>query len=131
MSDNDGGYIPAGEDQGQNASFSAEALADAFAVEVERVHRAIRGELGVAAEGSFNSRQAQRLAEVLLGDQPLDKRQAALLRLGAFTPRPDQEWGLGETVPGEESDRFAASADALEDEAASKRSSHDPGQRTG
>ncbi len=130
MSDNDGEYLPAGEDQGLGARFSAEELATAFDVAVERVRQAISGELTIGTEEKVDSRQAQRLAEVLLGDQPQDIRQAALMRLGSFTPRPDQEWGLGETAPGEESDRLAASVDVLDDEVASERSSHDPAQRT-
>ena len=124
-------YAPAGEAQGQGARFTAPQVADAFGVAVERVHRALAGEFGLGPDAAADSRQAQRLAEVLLGDLPLDRQQAALMRLGAFTPRPDHDWGMGETAPGEESDRFAASADVLEDERASERSSHDPAYPTG
>lgn len=130
--DKEGGeYVPAGEGQGIHASFGAEQVASAFEVEIARVHRALAGEFDLGADDKVDSRQAQQLAEVLLGDQPLDIRQAATMRLGAFTPRPDENWGLGDTAPGEESDRMAASADVLEDERASRRSSHDPAQRTG
>ncbi|MDP9355675.1 MAG: hypothetical protein M3R02_10430 [Chloroflexota bacterium] len=123
-------YLPAGEAQGQGTRFTAVQVADAFGVEVERVHRALAGEFSLAPEASVDSRQAQQLAEVL-GDAPLDQQEAALMQLGAFTPRRDQDWGLGETAPGEESDRFAASADVLEDEAASERASHDPAYPSG
>jgi len=126
-----GEYAPAGEAQGQGALFSADRLAGAFGVEIDRVHRALDGEFGLGPDAEVDSKQAQQLAEVLLGDLPLDRRQAALMQLGAFTPRPDQAWGMGETAPGEESDRLAASPDKLEDEAASRRSSHDPAQPSG
>ncbi len=53
------------------------------------------------------------------------------MQLGAFTPRSDQDWGLGETAPGEESDRFAATADTPEDERASPRGSRDSSQPAG
>jgi hypothetical protein len=43
---------------------------------------------------------------VILGDQPLAEQEAALMRAGAFTPRPDHGWGVGETPPGEESDKL-------------------------
>ena len=126
-----GEYVPAGEAQGVGATFTADQIAEAFDVAIDRVHRALAGEFGLAADGRVDSRQAQHLAEVILGDQSLDIQQAALMRLGAFTPRTDQEWGMGETAPGEESDRFAASTDALEDERASPRSSYDPSQPAG
>ena len=127
----DAEYTPAGEAQGIGASFAADQVAQAFGVALERVHRAMAGEFGLDAGARVDSRQAQHLAEVLLGDQPLDQQQAALMQLGAFTPRTDQDWGMGETAPGEESDRFAASADVLEDERASRRSSNDPAYPTG
>lgn len=40
---NGGAYVPAGEDQGRNAAFSAQDLAAALGVDVERVHRAVEG----------------------------------------------------------------------------------------
>ena len=126
-----GEYVPAGEAQGAGATFTADQVAGAFDVAIDRVHRALAGEFGLEADGRVDSHQAQHLAEVILGDQSLDVQQAALMRLGAFTPRTDQEWGMGETAPGEESDRFAASTDALEDERASPRSSHDRSQPAG
>jgi hypothetical protein len=101
-----GEYRPAGEAQGQGATFSADDVAGAFEVAVERVHRAFDGEFGLDAGGRVDSREAQQLAEVILGDQPLDIQQAALMKLGAFTPRTDHDWGSGETAPGEESDRI-------------------------
>jgi hypothetical protein len=53
-----------------------------------------------------DSKQAQHLAEVLLGDLPQDRQLAALMQLGAYTPRPDHDWGLGEKDPAEESDKL-------------------------
>jgi hypothetical protein len=117
---------PAGEDQGLGARFSAEQIAAAFGVEAGRVERAIAGEFGLASGAPVDSRQAQQLAEVLLVDEPLDRRQAALMQLGAFTPRSDADWGLGDTRPGEESDLLAARADTPPTELASSRSSYDP-----
>jgi hypothetical protein len=99
-----GEYGPAGEMQGVVDTFSAQDVADAFRVEIDRVHAAFAGEFGQEAGGQVDSRQAQHLAEVILGDQPLDRREAALMKLGAFTPRPDHEWGAGEADPDEESD---------------------------
>jgi len=101
-----GEYAPAGEAQGEDARFSAEQIARGFEVEIDRVHRAMSGEFGLAADSRVDSWQAQRLAEVILGDQPQAEREAALMRLGAFTPRRDHEWGIGETPPGEESDKL-------------------------
>ena len=124
-------YAPAGEAQGQGSRFSAPQVAAAFGVELQRVLRALAGEFNLGPEAATDSKQAQQLAEVLIGDLPLDRQQAALMQLGAFTPRGDHDWGMGETAPGEESDRFAASADVLEDERASVRSSHDPAYPVG
>ena len=126
-----GGYVPAGEDQGQGSTFTAEQVAAAFNVAIGRVQRAIAGEFDLGPNDRVDSRQAQHLAEVVLGDEELAERQAALMQLGAFTPRPDEDWGLGDTAPGEESDRYAASADVVPDERASRQSSHDPSQPTG
>lgn len=121
-----GAPLPAGETQGINATFSAAQIAHAFDVEPERVERAIAGEFGGGTETEVDSRQAQHLSEVLLNDQPLEVREAALMQLGAFTPRPDEEWGIGDEPPGEESDRLAASADKPADELASKDASYAP-----
>ena len=126
-----GEYIPAGEAQGQHAAFTADQVAAAFNVAIDRVHRAMAGEFNLGPDGGVDSRQAQHLAEVILGDEELAEREAALMQLGAFTPRADQDWGLGETAAGEESDRFAASADVLEDERASRHGSYDPSQPAG
>ena len=101
-----GEYAPAGEAQGEDARFSAEEIALGFDVAIDRVHRAMAGEFGIDVDSRVGSRQAQHLAEVILGDQPLDVQQAALMRVGAFTPRPDHDWGVGETPPGEESDKL-------------------------
>jgi len=101
-----GEYAPAGEAQGEGERFSAEQIARGFEVAIERVHRAMAGEFGLGADGRVDSRQAQHLSEVILGDQPLAEQEAALMRVGAFTPRPDHGWGIGETPPGEESDKL-------------------------
>jgi hypothetical protein len=101
-----GEYAPAGEAQGEDARFSAEQIAHGFEVAIDRVHRALAGEFGLDADGRVDSRQAQHLAEVILGDQPLAEQEAALMRVGAFTPRPDHGFGIGETPPGEESDKL-------------------------
>ncbi len=101
-----GEYAPAGEAQGEGGRFSAEQIARSFEVAIERVHRAMAGEFGLDADGRVDSRQAQHLAEVILGDLTLAEQESALMRLGAFTPRPDHEWGVGETPPGEESDKL-------------------------
>jgi hypothetical protein len=121
-----GERAPAGEEAGVNRRFFADQVAAAFDVSVDRVARAMTGELGLDAGSTVDSKQAQQLAEVLLGDLPSGAIQAGLMRLGAFTPRTDDAWGLGDTAPGEESDRLAARADVPADELASKRSSYDP-----
>jgi hypothetical protein len=43
---------------------------------------------------------------VIIGDLPLAEQEAALMKLGAFTPRTDHDWGLGESPPEEESDKL-------------------------
>jgi hypothetical protein len=98
-----GEYAPAGEAQGINARFTAAEVAAAFGVDVERVHRAMAGELSLSSVRRIDSRQAQQLVEVLLGDRPLADREAALMRLGAFTPRRDEVSGIGELPEDEES----------------------------
>jgi hypothetical protein len=108
-----GEYAPSGERQGEGQSFTAEQISDAFAVDIGRVRRALAGEFGLPEIGHVDSLQAQHLAEVMLGDQPLAEREAALMRLGAFTPRPDHDWGIGEAAPGEESDRVIGDDDHL------------------
>ena len=123
-----GEYAPAGELQGIGEAFSADQVAAAFNVAVDRVHNAMAGEFRLGPNASVDSQRAQQLAEVMLADQPLDIREAALMTLGAYTPRADQAWGIGETAPGEESDRFVADAHHPEDEMASRRSSHDASQ---
>jgi hypothetical protein len=121
-----GERVPAGEERGPRRRFFADQVATAFDVSVDRVQRAMAGEFGRDAGGTVNSGQAQHLAEVLLGDLPSGAIQSGLMRLGAFTPRTDDASGLGDTAPGEESDRLAARADRPADELASKRSSYDP-----
>ena len=107
----DGEYLPAGEQQGISEEFSAQEIAGAFGVTADRVIAALHGEFGLGPDASVNSRQAQQLAEVLIGDQPQDMQQAALMQLGAFTPRSDHDWGFGEKADGEESDRLVRNAD--------------------
>jgi hypothetical protein len=99
-----GEYGPAGEMQGVKATFSVEQVAGAFNVDPERVRHAFDGEFNLTESDRVDSRQAQELAEVILGDQPQHVRQAALMTLGAYTPRHDHEWGAGEADPAEESD---------------------------
>lgn len=108
-----GEYAPAGEMPERRATFTAEEVSAAFAVDPGRVRRALAGEFGSGTGSAIDSRQARHLAEVILGDQPLAEREAALMRLGAFTPRPDHDWGIGEAAPGEESDRVAGADDQL------------------
>jgi hypothetical protein len=117
---------PAGEERGVGARFTAADVAAAFGVDEAAVRRAIAEDSGSPAGAPIDSRRAQRLAEVLLRDEPLDGREAALMRLGAFTPRRDAEWGLGDAPEGEESDQLAARADVSPKDLASSRSSHDP-----
>jgi hypothetical protein len=108
--DEDAVYIEAGEGNDGSARFSLGRIAAAFGVSEERVQRAMRGEFGLGPDAQVESTMAQHLAEVLLGDQPLDRREAALLQLGAFTPRSDAAWGPGSGPPAEESDRQGAGA---------------------
>lgn len=110
-----GEYVHAGEKQGVGARFTGDRIAAAFGVDPVRVDRAMAGEFGLDTSASVDSRQAQQLAEVILGDQTLDVRQAALMKLGAFTPRSDAAGDLGEKAPGEESDRLVRSVDDLQD----------------
>lgn len=108
-------YTAAGEDQGQSRTFSADQVARAFGIEVGRVHNAFEGEFKLDAEATVDSRQAQQLAEVILGDQPLDHQQAALMKLGAYTPRTDAvEATATEKRPGEQSDRIRPSEEVSE-----------------
>jgi hypothetical protein len=107
----DGEYLPAGEAQGNGKTFEAGAIATAFDVDIARVEQGIAGEFGLGSDATVDSRAAQHLAEVILGDQVQDVRQAALMRLGAFTPRTDHDWGFGEKASGEESDRLVRNAD--------------------
>jgi len=39
---------------------------------------------------------------------PQDRQLAALMQLGAYTPRPDHDHGLGEKDPAEESDKLVS-----------------------
>jgi len=107
-----GEYAPAGEESGVGASFDLDQIASAFNVEPDRVHRAMTGEFG-SDEIRVDSKQAQHLAEVLLGDLPQDQQLAALITLGAYTPRPDHVEGLGEKDPADESDKLV---DHIDDE---------------
>ncbi len=104
-----GEYRPAGESTEPGQTFSVAEIATAFDVSPVRVERAIAGEFGAAA--TLDDRAVQHLAEALLVDKPLAERQAALMELGAFTPRSDHEIGLGEKDPAEESDRLVRNSD--------------------
>jgi hypothetical protein len=118
--------MPRGEASDPSLRFTARQVADAFDVEPVRIERAMRGEFGLEANGAISSHQAQQLAEIVLAERPLGEREAALMRLGAYTPRSDVEWGLGDTYKGEESDRLASRADMPDDDLASRNSSYDP-----
>ena len=100
-----GEYAPKGEQASTTQTFLPVDIAEAFGVELDRVNQAIIGEFG-SQRDNIDSRQAQQLAEVLLADQPQDEQLAALIKLGAYTPRPDHVEGLGEKDPGEESDKL-------------------------
>lgn len=105
-----GDYDPPGENQGVGKVFSANAVADAFNVDIQRVHNALAGEFGAGPEAEVDSRQAQLLAEVILGDRPQADQDAALMQLGAYTPRRDTlEASVSEKRPGELSDRLRPS----------------------
>jgi hypothetical protein len=100
-------YTPGGETQSQSHSFSADEVARAFGVEIDRVYDAFAGEYQKGTDATIDSKQAQHLAEMLLGDHPLDNQAAALMKLGAYTPRYDTlEPSVLEKQPGEQSDRL-------------------------
>jgi hypothetical protein len=101
-----GEYAPLGEESGVRDTFDLEQIARAFEVDPERVRRAMLGEFGSDTE-RVNSKQAQHLAEVIIGDEPQDHQMAALMKLGAFTPRTDAVEGINEKAPGEQSDKLA------------------------
>ncbi|HEV2072626.1 MAG TPA: hypothetical protein VGR29_03200 [Thermomicrobiales bacterium] len=110
MSPDNGEHEPLGEDQGVGVRFSADQVATAFEVDVNRVHNAFSGEYGLDADGMVDSRQAQELVELIIGDRPQAEREEALITLGAFTPRSDTaEPSVFEKPPGELSDRLRPS----------------------
>lgn len=96
-----GEYAPAGEAHGAGDTFAAEHLADAFRVRIGRVHDAMQGEYGLGPGDRVTSKQAHDLLEALIPDAPLDQRDAMLMDLGAFTPRRDEERGIGDASPAE------------------------------
>jgi hypothetical protein len=104
-------FVPAGEEDGVTDTFSLIDIATAFEVDPSRVHRAMIGEFG-RDDVEVDSRQSQHLVEVLLGDLPMDRQTAALMKLGAYTPRADHATGLGEKDPADESDRLVRNADS-------------------
>lgn len=109
-----GEYTPAGEDQGKYRKFTADEVAAAFDVDVQRVHKAFKGEYNLDTDARVDSVRAQELAEIFLGDLPLDGQQAALMKLGAFTPRPDDtEATATPKAPGEQSDKLRSSQDSV------------------
>src|SRR5699024_4989795 len=100
-------YVPEGEDQDSDASFSPRHIADAFGVDIARVKTAFQGEFGLGPDDLVDSRQARQLTEVIIGDRPQAERDGALMRLGAFTPRHDAaDATVEEKAPGELSDRL-------------------------
>lgn len=102
-----GAYVPAGEDQGEDRLFTAEEMAEAFGVDASRVRSAIEGEFGGDSGTEVTSKQAQDLAEIFLSDHPLADQEAALMTLGAFTPRRDSMEATAEPKPpGEQSDKL-------------------------
>lgn len=108
-----GEYTPAGENQGTDRTFTSREVAEAFGVEEQRVVNAFQGEYNLGADGRISSAQAQELAEIFLGDQPLDQQEAALMQLGAYTPRADDvEASATPKAPGEESDKLRPSQDS-------------------
>lgn len=111
----DGEYAPTGEVSKAEATFSVDEIARAFDVNPERVHQAMAGEFG-SDEIQVDSSQAQYLAEVILGDLPQDQKMAALIKLGAYTPRPDHVEGLGEKDPADESDKLVGDINDIEDD---------------
>ena len=121
--DQDDVYIEAGEDADESATFTIERIASAFEVAPGRIQRAVEGEFAPGMD--IDARMAWHLTEVVLGDLPQDRRVAALMRLGAFTPRSDASEGIGHGPPDEESDRLSVRAGVPADELASRRSSHD------
>lgn len=109
-----GEYTPAGEDQGRYRKFTARQVADSFGIEIQRVRNAFEGEYGLGPDGQITSHQAQDLAEIFLGDLPLDGQQSALMKLGAFTPRSDDtEATATPKAPGEQSDKLRKSQDSV------------------
>lgn len=111
----DGEYAPTGEEGGADATFDREEITRAFSVEPDRVQKAMTGEFG-SDDIRVDSTQAQHLAEVLLGDLPQEEQMAALIKLGAYTPRPDHVEGLGEKDPADESDKLEGHINDIEDD---------------
>jgi hypothetical protein len=122
----EGVYIAAGEAEPTRQFVTAEQVAQAFGVDRQRVLRALGAEFGLGPDARIDERIAHDLSELLLTDQPLDKREAAMMQLGVFTPRRDAVEGIGSEPPGEESDRLSAEADIPPDMLASKDSSYAP-----
>ena len=122
--DSEGVYIEAGETVSPSKTFSVDEVAGAFGVERDRVLRALDGEFALGSDARIDSKMAQQLVEVLLGDLPLAQHEAALMELGAFTPRRDATWGAGSGPADEESDRQSAVAGVPADDLPSERSSH-------
>lgn len=107
-------HDPPGEDQGIHARFSIRQVAEAFNVAPDRVVRAFSGEYSLGEEASVDSRQAQHLAEVILGDRRQEERDAALMQLGAYTPRRDTlEPSVWEKPPGSDDDDTLLARDSV------------------
>lgn len=121
--------IPAGEGESPRKTTTVDEVAAAFGVDRERVAKAVFGEFRIGADSVLSARQVQHIAEVMLADQPLGVRTAAVMETGVYTPRPDDDFGLGSGEPSEESDRQAARADVIGDDLPSERSSWDPASK--
>jgi hypothetical protein len=104
-----------GNNQGVSTVFSANDIAHAFGVDIQRVFNAFAGEFDLDESGQVDSRQAQHLSEMILGDKPMAEQEAALMQLGAYTPRRDTiEASVAEKPEGEQSDRLRPTEEAPE-----------------
>lgn len=102
-------HDPPGENQGINARFTVDDVARHFDVARERVVRAFAGEFHLDDTDTVNSTQAQHLSEVIIGNRTQEEREAALMKLGAYTPRRDTiEPSVWEKPSGEDDDTLLA-----------------------
>src|SRR4051794_17167685 len=94
-----GEYVPAGENARTDVRFDIAQIGAALGLDPQIVDAAAHSEFGSPQGALLDSRHVQRLAELLLADQPLADREAALLQFGAYTPRADVGDGIGD-APG-------------------------------